>query len=707
MNEFYVGQYRVDIGRSQIVAQDAIVSMEPKVLQVLLILAEKQGEVVTHQQILDKVWKDVSVAPNTLQRCITQLRKAMGDSAKEQRIIKTHPKMGYSLLVDVSWQQRLSSGQQSASAAMRGKIGKTPFKGRSLVVFGTMGLIIVGLLFITLTNSNRATTKTDLPIDKLTALTATDKKEYAPTFSPDGRYIAFQRYIGLCENEIWAKDLEENREYLLTKSSGIYGTPSWSPNGQQLAFSNVTHCSMTSDFQGCRDIRTLNFALAKSEPQDPQILKSCNGENYSAAVWLDNERVAFFEKSSGRESRVVALNQKTGILEQLYETSSFEFDSLSYSQTLNTLAVTQHNPELKASLLLLDLNDGKSEQIELKPPAGYSSIVSWYFEWHPADPYLISARGNSLFEIDTKGEFVQHPIATMQTISDPVFHPNGESIVASMGIFDKDIQLVEWQDSIDLDKTYQFKTIHRSIVTDREAKFQPGGNRVAYISDASGSQQIWLSTIDEDESNQIGEATQLSHLTDNPQIHAVVWSFDGRLIVALIDGKITLFNLDGEMTSIDTDYRVLDIYQSPSEDQVLIEIVEQQQEKVISLNLKTMQRQDFYQGDVSWAQLSSSGEIFVSGNDKTVFQWKDNSAVPLAGTEGMTLSAIFLANENTLLLNDKDNSLWLYDIESEELKKLFRINQPLKHIDSVIFSERRLLITTVASTKKEVVLFHR
>ncbi len=66
MKEFFVGQFRVDMGRSQIVDKDAIVSMEPRVLQVLLILAEKQGNVVTHQQLLDRVWKDVSVAPNTL-----------------------------------------------------------------------------------------------------------------------------------------------------------------------------------------------------------------------------------------------------------------------------------------------------------------------------------------------------------------------------------------------------------------------------------------------------------------------------------------------------------------------------------------------------------------------------------------------------------------------------------------------------------------
>jgi DNA-binding winged helix-turn-helix (wHTH) protein/Tol biopolymer transport system component len=707
MNEFFVGQFRVDMGRSQIVDQDAIVSMEPRVLQVLLILAEHQGEVVTHQQILDKVWKDVSVAPNTLQRCITQLRKAMGDSAKDQQVIETHPKVGYSLIANVSWQQHLTSGHNSTPPLKPGTREKIFNGSYGLLALGAFAGILVAILLLVLNSVGEGRANSSLPLSKLTALTTTDKKEYAPTFSPDGRYIAFQRYVGFCENELWAKDLQKNREYLLTKTSGIYGTPSWSPNGQYLAFSNVTHCSMTSDFQGCRDIRTLNFALAKSEPQEPLIVMPCNGEDYRAAVWIENERIAFFEENKDESQRVLGLNLKDGAVETLYSSRQIEFDSLSYSRSLNTLAITQHNLELESSMVLLDLKDNSSHQVVLNPPENYASIVSWYAEWHPTEARLIAARGNSVFEIDTNGEFTQHSVPTMQAIADPVFHPNGESIVASMGIFDKDIQLVEWEENIELVKNYKIETIHRSIVTEREAKFEPHGNRIAYISETSGLQQIWLTEINQITSSPISEPMQLSQLSDNPQIHAFVWSYDGRLIIALVDGQLRILNLDGQMTNIDTDYRVLDIYQAHQEDEVLLEILEGQQEKIISLNIKSMHRRDYYQGEVSWAQLTSSGELYISNKGKRIFQWKNNIAQPLANTQSLRFSAIFLSNNNQLLLNDDDNVLWLYDLDSASMKKLFRINQPLKHIDSIDFEQRKLLITTVASTKKEIVLFHR
>ena len=84
-------------------------SMEPKVLQVLLILAENQGQVVPHDVILNKVWPGSVVGSNAIQRCIAQLRKAFNDDAKTQRVISTHPKVGYSLLTNVNWQTEIAS----------------------------------------------------------------------------------------------------------------------------------------------------------------------------------------------------------------------------------------------------------------------------------------------------------------------------------------------------------------------------------------------------------------------------------------------------------------------------------------------------------------------------------------------------------------------------------------------------------------------
>jgi len=714
MKEFFVGQFRVDMGRSQIVDKDAIVSMEPRVLQVLLILAEKQGNVVTHQQLLDRVWKDVSVAPNTLQRCITQLRKALGDNAKLQQVIKTHPKVGYSLIADVSFPtlndiDSLVGEPRDSAKSAKSKLGESTRWPKSVGAIALILLVVV-LLFKTLNQSQPDHPVGSLPISKLRALTATDKKEFAPTFSPDGRYIAFQRYVGLCKNEIWAKDLEQNKEYLLTKSSGIYGTPAWSPDGQKLAFSNVTHCTLSSDFQGCKDIRLLNFALAKSEPQEPSVVKACDQQDYSAAVWWSNQHIAFFEKNSGVTQRLLSLDLQNNELEELYVVNNSKLDSLSYSDSQKRLAITQHSNDLLASMAIVNPIDKEIVEIELKPPVGYGSIVNWYANWHPTEAKLITAKGNSLFEIDLNGRFTQHSVPTMQSISDPFFHPDGKSIVASMGIFDKDIERLTWTDNTQIKPGYESLAVHRSILSEREAKFEPSGSRVAFISERDGTQQLWLTELNEQaiaEKKYLNEPKQLSFLSGNPQIYSFVWSFDGKLLVALVDGKLNLINLDGQASAVTTDYAVIDLYQAPAEDHVLIEIVEDGLEKVILLNLQSMARQTLYQGDVHWAQLSPMGELFVSNLKQKVFRWSDGQAQPLQGIEAMQLSAKFLYSNNRLLLTGKDNTLWQYELSSQNLQRLFRFNQVLKHVDSVDFENRQVLITSVASTSKEIVLFHK
>ncbi len=64
MTIFYVSNFKVDLSRSVIVKQESQTKVEPKVLKVLLLLAEHQGEVVTHDTIKAKVWQGAEVVPN-------------------------------------------------------------------------------------------------------------------------------------------------------------------------------------------------------------------------------------------------------------------------------------------------------------------------------------------------------------------------------------------------------------------------------------------------------------------------------------------------------------------------------------------------------------------------------------------------------------------------------------------------------------------
>jgi TolB-like protein/Flp pilus assembly protein TadD len=71
--------------------------VHPKVMELLVFLAESPGQVVQRDEILDHVWGHRHGSDKSLTRCISELRQALGDRDEEKRLIETIPKRGYRL----------------------------------------------------------------------------------------------------------------------------------------------------------------------------------------------------------------------------------------------------------------------------------------------------------------------------------------------------------------------------------------------------------------------------------------------------------------------------------------------------------------------------------------------------------------------------------------------------------------------------------
>ena len=105
--QYWVGDFYIDLTRNQITQKMESKTIPPKALAVLTCLAKNANKVVSHDELLSEVWPDTVVTPNTLQRSIAQLRKALGEDS--QSYIKTHAKQGYSLEVEVRWQDNIDA----------------------------------------------------------------------------------------------------------------------------------------------------------------------------------------------------------------------------------------------------------------------------------------------------------------------------------------------------------------------------------------------------------------------------------------------------------------------------------------------------------------------------------------------------------------------------------------------------------------------
>ncbi len=75
--------------------------LQPKVVEVLLRLAETPGRIVEREVLLEKVWGRTAVSDDVLTRCISELRHALDDQRGAPRFIQTVPKRGYRLIASV------------------------------------------------------------------------------------------------------------------------------------------------------------------------------------------------------------------------------------------------------------------------------------------------------------------------------------------------------------------------------------------------------------------------------------------------------------------------------------------------------------------------------------------------------------------------------------------------------------------------------
>ena len=73
--------------------------LEPQLMELLVFLCSRAGEVIPKQEVLETVWGGRFVSDETVKGCFYQLRKTLGDNPREPRFIETLPKRGYRILV--------------------------------------------------------------------------------------------------------------------------------------------------------------------------------------------------------------------------------------------------------------------------------------------------------------------------------------------------------------------------------------------------------------------------------------------------------------------------------------------------------------------------------------------------------------------------------------------------------------------------------
>jgi adenylate cyclase len=114
------GEYTLDLKRGALLRTGAEVKLRPKSFEVLRLLIERHGQLVTKEELLNAVWRHAVVTDGAVGQCLVDLRRVIGDES--QQFIRTVPRRGYifdSPVVESEDAARPDNGEAHPSASPR------------------------------------------------------------------------------------------------------------------------------------------------------------------------------------------------------------------------------------------------------------------------------------------------------------------------------------------------------------------------------------------------------------------------------------------------------------------------------------------------------------------------------------------------------------------------------------------------------------
>ncbi|MFC5863271.1 winged helix-turn-helix domain-containing protein [Acidicapsa dinghuensis] len=305
------GLFELDLRSSQLTKNGMKIRLPQQPIQVLSLLLERAGEIVTREELRQRLWSsDVFVDfDHGLNKSVQKLRDALGDSAASPRYIETIPRVGYRFIAPVHAAEDIrnpvadttSEQAQDLPASLPNPAAEEPRQSRWLLfTVCAGGVVICAILAIA---AIALWPRLHSPEIQYTQLTDFTDSAIAPALSPDGRMVAFIRGGNgfLSTDQIYVKMLPAGEARRVTDDSRPKYGLAFSPDGSEIAYTVLEGSTFSTV-----EVSTLGG--------EPHLLL----DNAAGLVWLDQQRLLFSEIRSGIHMGVVTATVTRSGLREIY-----------------------------------------------------------------------------------------------------------------------------------------------------------------------------------------------------------------------------------------------------------------------------------------------------------------------------------------------------------------------------------------------------
>ncbi len=518
------GGFRLDTKNRLLLREDngTQVALTLKEFEILHFLVENAGQVIKKDDLLEAIWKDTFVEEGTLTRNISRLRKTLGEANETgDKFIETLPKRGYRFLPQV-----LKSDENAliieGQTQMRVRIEEVISTDAEFVQPDSEKIIdarkpeylqlnpqsvtrnpkwlwlllsaffIAAVGFIVWNGYFRQTEPKTILATKIVPFSGATGRENTPSFSPDGKQIAYSWNGGEDgdNSNIYVRLVGAVEPTRLTDNKFQEQYPTFSPDGLQIAF--------VRSFADHGEVVIIP-ALGGAERRVVRLFSGFASISFAP----DGQSIAVIDtenSTDGGQYAIFLVNLQTGERRRVTNSGEFAGETTPrFSPDGKSLAFVRVFADKNQDLFVVPIVGGEARQITFDQ----TIINSLAWDADGKNIFFVSYRGGvlpNIWRVAAGGGALSEVTTTSgRDISNIAVAPDRKKLAFVEIKKNTDI----WHVSANQLKPKKFAA---SIYSENNASFSPDGSRVVFTSNRSGKYAIWLAGADGKNLRQLTDA---------------------------------------------------------------------------------------------------------------------------------------------------------------------------------------------------------